>query len=157
MNQTVSHYIYLIAKILSVSEENTISPYAFWHLKIFKNLDFSRALPIIAIVWRLEFSMCNVMHTGSCVITLHIAAATSHASLGRAHGGKSPRKIGGERADGRAGDRASGENEKRLSSTWIGSGAEKELPARKRRAQTRLSASPPRPLRSHLSRIVSLW
>lgn len=53
------------------------------------------------------------------------------------------------RAGGRAGDRASGENEKRLSSTWIGSGAEKELPARRRRVQTRLSAPAPLASLSH--------
>lgn len=65
-------------------------------------------------------------------IVLHIAATTSHVSLGRAHGGKSPRKIGGKRAI------TGWELENRLSSTWIGSGAEKEFPARTRCARMRL-------------------
>lgn len=62
----------------------------------------------------------------------HIAhATTSHVSLGRVHGGKSPRKIGGERAS---------ENEKCSSSTWIGSGAEKEFPPGTRHVWMRRSA-----------------
>jgi len=69
-----------------------------------------------------------MMHTGDC-ITSHVARPpTFHSERGR-------REIAEENRR-RADRSASGENEKRLSSTWIGSGAEKELPARRRSART---------------------
>lgn len=75
-----------------------------------------------------------MMHTGDC-ITSRVARPPTFRST--------------ERAGNRRGkSEASGENEKRLSSTWIGSGAEKELPARRRSART-TSLSPPLPLLSH--------
>jgi len=82
------------------------------------------------------------MRVGGC-ITLHAPRLPTFRSGEYAAGNRRGKSEASERTSERV---IAGENEKRLSSTWIGSGAEKEFPAGTRRARTRRN-----PLRPHLA------